>query len=434
MSPFNPSISGVSPRFGKPIPSPVKFGLPLLAAVCLFFACDLTQENFNPQNPDDENRNSQTSPETEAPDAGGEIPELVRYAPKKTEGVPADFENGLWLQHHFKELKRGETAMIYPRRVPEGVVNMTMNDLYYPKFNFEIVAGNGVISIEDNTISAENQNGQNPGAKINPAKVAARKTGIAVVKITYDAFTHRNGNRSFPPISEINAGYVIFSVNGDDASDINIVVNTGIRNPYDTVYFSGDARDWPITVSAEGAKKIEVVLNGDTVTGSGGNYILPLKNTQNIIGVKATDAAGKKRFYYTAINARKIEITVTPEIPEAGKTFGISFKGITLPVHKLATIYNPGLGSNATVVSYKLSGTEYKSKSRQYQLATDNTITVNGLAAGTHTFTEGRILQSWFGDLLESEKDKNLPGAPNMNAITRTGTFSVFPDFTVTVR
>ena len=408
MSPFKPSVPGI--RFGKTFFARIKFCLPLPLVLGLFLACDLIS------------------------DLDWESPKFVRYAPRIIAGIPADFENDLWLQYHFKELKVGETTKFFPRRVPEGVTHMSNNDLYYPKFNFKIVAGFGVISLKDNTKDAENWNGANPGATINYPEITAERPGIAIVKVTYDAFTHRNGNRSFPPISEVNTGYVIFSVKGSDTSGINIIVDTGIRNPYDTVYFTGAGRDWPITVSAKGAKEIEVILNGVTVTGSGENYILPLKNTQNIIGVRATDFEDKNRFYYTVINARKIEITVTPESPKPGENFSVSFKGITLPVHKLATIYNPRLGSNATVVSYKLSGTEYRSKSRQYQLATDNTITVNGLAAGTHIFTEGRILQSWFGDPLDTEKTQNLPGKPNMNAVTRTDTFSIFPHFDVTVR
>ena len=445
MSPFKQSVPGGSRRFRKPFQSAVKFRLPLLAAVFLFFACDFVPREPDPQITGDENHTSQTT--TENPDTDGETPEtekpdlFVRYAPKVIEGIPADFENGLWLQYHFMELEPGGTTVFFPRRVPEGVINTVQNDLYYPKFNFEIVAGDGVISIRDDTIPAANSNGANPGATINRPAITAVRPGVAVVRVTYDAFTHPavpgKGKQPtvFPAISEVNSGYVVFSVKGSDASDIEIVVDTGIRNPYDTVYFTGDGRDWPITVRAEGAKEIEVVLNGETLNGNGGNYVLPLKNTQNVVGVRATDSAGKNRFYYTVIDARKIAITVTPEIPEAGKSFGVSFRGITLPVHKLATIYNPALGSGSTVVRYELSGTEYRGKSPQYRLATDNAITVkDGLAAGTHTFTGGAILQTWYGDDLESEKNLNLPGNPNMAAVTRNGVFGVFPEFTVTVR
>jgi len=362
---------------------------------------------------------------------------FVRYAPQAFEHIPADFENNLWLQYHFKELKIDETAMIYPRRVPEVISTPIANDLYYPHFNFEIVAGKGVISITDEDILAENSNGGNPGAKINPATVTALKAGIAIVKVTYDEVTHPNPKAKpskFGAISEVNTGYIAFSVVDDVDTGISISFDTNkLRYPYEKVYFEGSGKDWPVTITAENATEIEVVCNGEVVSGSG-TYILPLKNTQNIIGVKATNAKGESRYHYEMINARKIEINLKPAVPRAGEKIEISFKGITLPVYKLATIYNPALGSNATVVRYTSSGKTYTGKSPQYQLATNNTITITGgLTAGTHTFTNGEIPQSWFGEVLDTEKKWNLPGDQNLNAITRKDVFIGLPDFTVTV-
>ena len=410
-------------RFGKAFSARRKLSLSPLLALGLFFAC-VAPDSPLPK-PDNHIE------ETEKPDL------FLRYAPNAVEEIPDDFANDLWLQYHFRELEVGGETTFFPRRVPEGITHMSNNDLYYPIFNFEIVAGAEVISIDEKTIDAENHNGANPGATINHPIITATKPGIAVVQVTYAEFTHPNaGQRTpkFEAISEVNVGYVIFSVKDENTSDIEIVVDTGIRNPYDTVYFTGDGRDWPIKVSAEGAKEMEVTLNGDTVAESGGEYILQLKNTQNIIGVRVVDAQDKSRFYYTVINARKIEITVTPEKPSPGQNFTIDFRGITLPVHKLSTIYNPALGSTATVVRYTASETEYRGRSPQYQLATSNTITVTGgLAAGTHAFTEGRIRQSWFGDELDSEKTKDLPGRPNTSAPTHNDVFSFLPDFVVTV-
>jgi hypothetical protein len=133
------------------------------------------------------------------------------------------------------------------------------------------------------------------------------------------------------------------------------------------------------------------------------------------------------------INARKIEVTIDPEKPVVGKPFKVSFKGITQPVHKLASIYNPGLG-DGTRVKYDLDGAEILSQTSQWDISTKNTITATVNAAGTHNFTKGAIREWWFGDGLGSASTKTFPGEQNTSGTTNGPfDFSFLPDFEVTV-
>jgi hypothetical protein len=372
------------------------------------------------------------------------------YAPDAPDSVPDDWQNDLWLQYEFKELKIGDTAEIYPRRIPEAVVHVTNNDIYYPNFNYEIVQGSGVVSIEPKIIDAKYTsygNISNPGASHKLAVVTALKTGVAIIKVTYDEFIHPNGNTVFGASSAINSAYVAYSVTDGTSTGISIGVastdplasrlGTGLRHPYSTVYFAtGNSVTLPINPTITGANTVAVTCNGALVQKSGGFYNLPLKNTQNIIGVKAINASGQSRYYYEMINARKIEVITNPANPTAGQEFTVSFKGLTMPVPKMAGIYNPVLGTSTTVnyTSDPGNGT-HKGGRSQWEFAEprNNSFNVTFPNAGTYTFTDGFIKESWYGYPLGYEKNNRTTGNYEGNAPTITDSF-MLPDFTLRVR
>lgn len=87
---------------------------------------------------------------------------------------------------------------------------------------------------------------------------------------------------------------------------------------------------------------------------------------------------------------------------EAGDTAIISFTGITMPVYKLATIYNPqfnapSYGSESTYVHYTCGSTEYKGHCRQWDLAIKNSFEVTFPEEGIFTFEDGAIHCQWWG-------------------------------------
>jgi len=230
---------------------------------------------------------------------------------------------------------------------------------------------------------------------------------------------------------------IIIGVDPPSADPLASRLGTGLRHPYDKVYFTGSSTTLPMNPAITGANTVVVTCNGAVVQKSGDIYNLPLKNTQNIIGIKATNANGQSRYYYEMINARKIEVITSPANPTADQEFTVSFKGLTMPVPKMAGIYNPSLGTSTTVnyTSNPGNGTHQGGKS-QWDFAEpgNNSFNVTFPNAGTYTFTDGFIRESWFGYPLGYEKTNRTTGYYQGNAPTLTDSFGWLPDFTIRVR
>lgn len=110
--------------------------------------------------------------------------------------IPDDFENDLWLQYDFKELQVGETADIYPRRVPQIVSDVVANDVFRPTFHFEVVSGRSVELDADKTD--------------DKVTVTAKRPGNTIIKVTYDAVEYKG--TEYGATAASNAAYVVFSV------------------------------------------------------------------------------------------------------------------------------------------------------------------------------------------------------------------------------
>ena len=355
------------------------------------------------------------------------------YLGVKTEAkVYDDFQNDIWLQYQQKDMQVGDTSNLYPRRLEEAITNGIGNDVDRPLFHFEIIKGDSVSL--DTTESTEK------------AVVTAVKAGTTVVKVTYDAFEHKNG-KHFDAISPVNTAYAVYTVGETGAAEIECSDNLKNWRHYDTIYYNeGETVPFTFTASAAGAESLKVTLNGLEIQGTDGTYTANLENRSNIIGIVSTDAQGNQRSLYRVIDARFIKVNVVNKDAgktkiEAGDTAVISFTGITMPVYKLASIYNPcyySTGtwpSESTYVSYsndKLGS--FVGRCTQYDLATNNSFEVEFTEAGSYTFTsENGIYTEWWGDVLGGDIVKSGSGEPNLNAPITSGWFSVLPDFTVTV-
>ena len=334
--------------------------------------------------------------------------------------VPSSFENDLWTQYDHKELNIGETASVCPRRVHEAVVNTTQNDLEMPHFNYEVILGKDVISLEggDNTHKG----------------VKALKNGNAVVKITYDRHVHSNGDRVFEATDPINTQYVTFSVGNDKSISITDSVK---ETKYDTIYYTtGTTVNYPVTVNAEGAD-VTVKCNGLSVKNENGTFNVPLENRYNIVEITAKKG-DKTRTVYHVISARKIKINIE-NITRPGKFVAandkvrVSFNGIKMPLYKLATIYNPQWGDGATRVYYEMDGKVYEGRCGQWDIATKNSFEVSFDKAGEAEFKNGEIRASWWGSELGYDQTHADKGEANLNAGTEHGNFCTMPDFSITV-
>jgi uncharacterized protein YjdB len=360
------------------------------------------------------------------------------YIGVKTEAkVYDDFQNDIWLQYEQKDLSVGGTADLYPWRLPQAITSMTNNDVERPTFHFTVISGDSI------SLST--------AASTDKTVVSAVKPGTAVVQVTYDAFDH-SAKKHFDACSVVNTAYAVFTVGETGTVTPAFTGLDGIRS-YDTRYYlDGDTTALDFGISAQGAKSTKVTLNGLEVTPKeDGSYTAQLENRSNILGVTATDAAGNTKSTYRVIDARKIEMTVTNgtdatkgSVIEAGDKAEISFRGITLPVYKMASIYNPTWKSTeyetvGTSVVYSADqgiGTVKGTSSGQWNLADSNTIEVTPAQAGTVAFSGGYIETSWWGrdlgwDKTHTGKDSSTSGT---NMPYHQDNFSAMPNFILTVQ
>lgn len=342
--------------------------------------------------------------------------------------VPDDFENDLWLQYDFKEMKVGDSAQIYPRRIQQIISNAMANDVHRPNFNFEIVSGD---SVELSTLKSDDR-----------TEVKAVKAGTTIVKVSYDETTYKG--KTYGACSKVNEAYVVYSVT--DKEDSSISITTDIKeSSYDTIYYTEESGvDFDFKVDTTNADDVKVTVNGEEIKSKNNNYTAKLKNRSNIIGVEATNSKGETKSYYKVVDARRIEINIENktnpgEKISVGDTAVISFKGISNPIAKLASIYNPTYydevwGNKCTFVEYENDtfGT-LKGYCNQWDLATKNSFEVTFDEEGTYTFSNGRIFTQWWGAILGEDKKIDNKGIPNTGSGTHEGYFSSLPEFKIKV-
>lgn len=371
-------------------------------------------------------------------DAVGE--EVDSYLGVRTQPIIYDdFAEDLWLQFQQRELQVGESIDIYPWRVWQAVHDVVQNDVERPEFNFKVIKGQDVISL-DTTKSKEK------------AVATALKPGTAVIQVNYDAFTHTEGDY-FPACSVVNTGYAVITVGETGAASITCSDNLENWRHYDTIYYleGQDTVPFTFTATAAGAANLKVTCNGlEVKPNSDGSYTAALENRSNIIGVVATDAAGNTRSLYRVVDARVMRVNVkntkddSSEI-HVGDTAEVSFTGITMPVYKLATIYNPCFGPDAyggvgeygypTYVHYTNSVLgSFEGHCIQWDLATNNSFKVTFTQAGRYRFDSDGIHSDWWGHRLywdtkvQGKADKPFFYAPIIQDV-----FSTLPSFYITV-
>lgn len=371
-------------------------------------------------------------------DAAGE--EADSYLGVRTQPIIYDdFEEDIWLQFQQRELQVGEQTDIYPRRVPQADVDMVNNDVERPEFNFKVIRGQDVISL-DTTKSKEK------------AVATALKPGTAVIQVNYDAFTHAEGTY-FPACSVINTGYAVITVGETGTASITCSDNLENWRHYDTIYYleGQDTVPFTFTATAAGAANLKVTCNGlEVKPNSDGSYTAALENRSNIIGVVATDGSGNTRSLYRVVDARAIKINIKNTKDNSsefhvGDTAEVSFTGITMPVYKLATIYNPCFGSDypeygseygewSSYVSYKNSILgSYKGKCGQWNLATQNSFQVTFSQAGKYRFNSDGIYCCWWGHRLNYDLKHEGKGPSWAVAPHYWNVFSSMPSFSITV-
>lgn len=359
------------------------------------------------------------------------------YLGVKTEArVYDDFQNDIWLQFQQKDMQVGDKATIYPWRMEQVITSAIQNDVGRPNFHFDIIKGDSIsLSKTEDTYKVT---------------ATAEKAGTTVVKVTYDDLDY--GDKHWGAISPVNTAYAVFTVGEEGKATITPSDNLKNWRHYDTIYYcEGETVPYTFTVNTENAVAVKVTVNGQVIQGNGKEYTANLENRSNIIGIEATDSEGKIKSFYRVVDARFIEINVanktdpTKQNIEAGDTATVSFRGITMPVYKIATIYNPVWsskpsqwspeGQDAAYAGYENEQLgSFKGQCGQWDLATKNSFDVTFTESGKYVFKSPKgIWCEWWGSPLGTDITQEGSGTPNTNAPVLKDWFSVMPEFTVVV-
>ncbi|MDC1106921.1 DUF4465 domain-containing protein [Prolixibacteraceae bacterium] len=340
--------------------------------------------------------------------------------------VPDDWQDDLWVNKDFVELTVGASCEIWARRVPEIIDNPIANNVFIPDYNYVVVEGNS-ISVDANGV------------------VTANIVGKSIVKVTYngaDAY-----GRHFGHVSRVNVAYVVVNVVNQEVEDVKISTDLS-KTSYDTYYYTGANYQLPLSVESENATAIEVYCNGHKVVEESGAYLLMLENRANIIEVLASNGS-KKRYWATVVDARKVDVSITNlssqgKVVMLGDRVDLSFKGIKLPLPKVATFYNPCTSfgmpwddGEKTKVVYTLNGNkEVKSNDPQlgqYALAHHNSIRFTLDKVGETKLTNGYIKEFWWGQPIGDDKNYKGKIGAGIGSPTRSADFSVMPEVVIDV-
>lgn len=349
----------------------------------------------------------------------------LQAKPFASNELPEDYLNDIWLStNDYVELQTGSTHTIKARRVPEIIDGAISNNVTLPPFTFEVMEGSSA------TVDPES------------GLVTALSPGRTLIEVGYKE-VYAN-DKIYAAVSPVNKTYVVVNV-VDSTVNHGIDISTTISaTSYDTYYFDnqrGFDMTFDVTATADATVKV-YCNNAELKADCAGQYTACLTNRANIIEVEATNSVGSKR-WAKVIDARRVKIDVEnnsrpgQQITE-GDNVHVSFRGITLPVYKLATIYNPCMnawGEEAAKVRYyneTLDSVRTNVNVTQWDLATNNTMEMTMPEAGEYNFIDGFIRESWWGKPLGNDKetDKNEPG---LGSPTLYGSFSKLPAFRISV-
>ena len=378
---------------------------------------------------------------------------LGPYLGTKTEAkVYDDFENDLWLQFMQKNLNVGETVDVYPRRVPQIITDPMKNDVVRPVFSYQVIVGDDCISLSEAQSS-------------DAITVTAIANGTAIVEVSYEVALDSD-HENWDGCSDCNHGYFAIVIGEDEAVQPTITFDKEIDKYHTIYYLEGNTVPLTFTVDASkdlvamedagnSAKTVSVTCNGLPVKADEtGSYTAQLENRTNIIGVVITNKDGSTASTYQMIDARKIQLILENQSEpkdgtkvSVGETLDISFRGITMPVYKLAGIYNPTYadpryGSTGTYVSYQCENgdtvNEVKGYCEQWDLSENNTISFVPKAAGIAKFTNGCIKTQWWGYSIDADSSVIGTGTPSKdaqgNAKAYSGQYSYLPQIEIEIQ
>ncbi len=370
------------------------------------------------------------------------------------------------VKNSYLSLRPGETKDLEAFRVPQTTNGYTTNRFIEPEMRFTPIYGANKIELTESARSGF-------GRRYTQVKAKEDATGIAIIKVTYDEMNVRGAN--YPAIDDCNAGIII--INFDDkglSPGMKITCHTSgqeieFRNDYDTIYIPREVKGEGVSVNSTAQYTFtppsgsEVFIcdpikaSTNTVKDESewkkvtvkadGTAVLDIQEGKNIVKISKDGASA-----YTAIQGKYLDITVENktregESPRAGDKLAVSFKGLELPVYKMACIYNPGYdgASGTTYVKYwlGLEGAEKKDlddlegQHSQYDISTRNTVEFEvEEGGGTYVLSGGQIHGQHLGSGLWAHMTIPPLGATANFGAGNGGTepeYSILPDITIDV-
>ena len=350
---------------------------------------------------------------------------------------------------NYINMSAGATKKIEAFRVWQAVDSVVSNYFIEPDFHYEIIG---------DSISIEQKGAE--GRKY--AEITALKEGISVIKVTYDAeyfgiVSGKNGedNYGYPlyynAIEPENTRTVIVNVGGKNTANIESGIE---QTEYDTIYFNKNfmnCAEFTFTPTADDGHTISVRVHDplhNTEWGKAwtsynanndGSYTVKLKDGRNVIEIAAEDGS----VCYYVVNCRGVDVEIINRTREdseyfvVGDTVEISFDGLTLPVQKMAAIYNPNYPSNGWVEYIDSNGETIKSRGDQYVAYTKDVskLTVSSANIGEYKLIGGSLHSTHLGSPLNTHRNIPTSGfAPNLNASTGTNSpyFCKMPEISIT--
>lgn len=327
---------------------------------------------------------------------------------------------------HYIELDVGERFDLYLHRNWQATNSITGNYYVDPTYHIEVISGSSV-SVTDNYYA---------GATLN-----AVSDGVSVIRITYDALDFVNSSGEsyiYSKLYEENTTVLVVNVGGNGVGTIDSGCGA---SEFEIQYFIRSIND---QVKAEKDQYAELTFTpstnvvsveihdpvgstgtwSDTWTSlqkSDNSFVAHLKEGSNILRFTTADGVTS----YHVIRAIGLDMTVTGDTVQVKLKNGqftleantndeltLQFKGLQMPLPKLAALINPGLESvqngsgwglaESTYATYTLSGNNTESttitgKSSQYEISTKNALTLNLATPDTYTLTEGALHTTSFG-------------------------------------
>ena len=349
---------------------------------------------------------------------------------------------------NYISMNAGETQKVEAFRVWQAVDSVVSNYFIEPDFHYEVIG---------DSVSVEQKGAE--GRRY--AEITALKEGISVIKVTYDAEYFGSASDSgedtfgiplyYNAIEPENTRTVIVNVGGKNTANIE----SGIKQTeYDTIYFNKnltDCAEFTFTPTVGEGHTLSVRVHdplhntewGKAWTSykanSDGSYTVKLKDGRNVIEISAEDGSA----CYYVVNCRGADVKIVNKTREGSEYFvvgdsvEISFDGLTLPVQKMAAIYNPNYPDNGWIEYTDSNGETVRSTGAQYSAYVEEVskLTVSSTVIGEYKISGGSLHCTHLGSALNTHRSIPLSGfAPNLNASAGPNSpyFGELPEISIT--